>query len=196
MLFSGSLTAESRDSFELETFREPAFHSRTVCEVLSRWEHAPAKKLFSAAVADLLRPVHPAVLAQTKKMPRVLIRRHSQIVEPEQHHPRCPVRSVQGGLAGQREIGHPLAQPRSKIRPPQELPRVFPVERRNAPLRLQHFARSAVHFPAHIKCQLRFDAHRSSAAQLARIIKPPVEANSASHRPAIGRPRTSCKPPF
>ena len=33
-------------------------------EVLSRRKHAAAKQFLAAAVADLLRPVHPTVLAQ------------------------------------------------------------------------------------------------------------------------------------
>src|SRR5712692_11658764 len=110
-------------------------------------------------MADLLRPVDPTVLAQAEKVPRIFIRREPQVVEPEQHHARSPVRPIERLLPRKRKIRHPLVQPRTKIRPPQVLPRVLPVQRRNATLRLQHLARAAVHFPTDVKSEFWFDAH-------------------------------------
>src|SRR5229473_3439166 len=143
-------------------------------EIFPWWEHAAAQRLFAAAMANLLGPVHPAVLAQTEKVPRIFVRRESQVVEAEQHHARGPVRPIERRLPRQRKIRHPLVEPWAKIRPPQELSRVFPVQRRNAALRLQHLSRAAIDFPADVKRQLRIDAHRSSAAPKARFSKPPV----------------------
>ena len=56
--------------------------------------------------------------------------------------------------------------------PPQELPRVLSIQRRSARARRQYFARSALHFPAHIKSQLWFYAHRSTAAPLTPFSQP------------------------
>ena len=39
-----------------------------------------AQKFLAAAVADLLRPVHPIVLAQSEKVPRIFIRREALVV--------------------------------------------------------------------------------------------------------------------
>src|SRR5437899_1849828 len=114
-------------------------------------------------MADLLRPIHPTVLAQAEKMPRRFIRSEPQVVEAEQYHARSPLRAIERRLPRQRKIRHPLAQLRPDIRPPQKFLRVLPVPRRNAALRLQHFPRATIHFPAHIKRQLRFDAHSSFA---------------------------------
>src|SRR5206468_9008295 len=50
-------------------------------EIFPRRKHAAAQKLFSAAMADLLRPVHPVRFAQAKKVPRRFIWRESQIVK-------------------------------------------------------------------------------------------------------------------
>src|SRR5580704_8080755 len=96
-------------------------------------------------------------------MPRIFVRREAEVIEAEQHHARSPGRPVERRLPCQREIRHPFIQPRAKIRPPQELRRVLPIQRGDAALRLQHFASATVHFPAHIKRQLWFYAHDSSA---------------------------------
>jgi hypothetical protein len=64
-------------------------------EIFPWWEHAAAEKFFAAAMTDLLRPVHPAGLAQAEKMPRRFIRRESQIAEPEEYHARSPVRPIE-----------------------------------------------------------------------------------------------------
>jgi hypothetical protein len=53
------------------------------------------------------------------------------------------------------------------IRPPQELPRLLRLlrlQRGNAPLRLQHFPRPAIHCPANVKCQLWLYRHAPSPA--------------------------------
>src|SRR5947208_1243417 len=115
-------------------------------KILSRWKHAAAQTLFAAGLAYLLRPVHPAVLAQAEKVPRVFIRSEPQIVEAKQHHARSPVRPLKRRFSGQSEIRHPLLQSCAVVGPPQELPRVLPVQRGNAAFCLQHFARAAVNF--------------------------------------------------
>src|ERR1700731_1989048 len=69
-------------------------------EIFARREHAAAQQFFPAAAAHFLRPVHPTVLAQAEKVPRVLVRRHAQVIEPEQHHARSAVRPLERRLAG------------------------------------------------------------------------------------------------
>src|SRR5216684_6797317 len=146
----------SRALFCRSNFSAPS--SCAVRKIFSRWKHATAQKFLAAAMADLLRPVHPTGLAQAEKVPRIFIRRKPQVVEPEQHHARSPVRPVERRLSRQRKIRHPFIQPRTKIRPPQELPRVLPVQRRNAALRLQHLARAAVDFPTDVESEFWFNA--------------------------------------
>src|SRR5713226_3756880 len=104
----------SRALFCRSNFSAPS--SCAVRKIFSRWKHAAAEKFLAAAMADLLRPVHPAGLAQAEKVPRVLIRRKPEVVEPEQHHARGPVRPVERGLPRERKVRHPLIQPRTKIR--------------------------------------------------------------------------------
>src|SRR5882672_7116331 len=76
-------------------------------KIVSRREHAAAQQLFAAAAADLFRPGHPAVLAQAEKMTGVLVRSESEVVDPEHHHTRGPIRSVERGLPCERKIRHP-----------------------------------------------------------------------------------------
>src|SRR2546427_9111475 len=70
------------------------FNSATIREIFSRREHAPAQEVLSTTVPDLLRPVHPTVLALTQKMPRIFIPREPEGVKPEQHQARRPVWSL------------------------------------------------------------------------------------------------------
>jgi hypothetical protein len=84
-------------------------------KILSRREHPSAKKFLAAAAADLLRPVHPASLAQAEKMPGVVVRRQPQVVHPEHHHARRPIWPFERRLPSQREIRHPLIQPRPAL---------------------------------------------------------------------------------
>src|SRR5258706_8639498 len=134
--------------------------SGRIAKIFSWREHAAAQQLFPAAPPHFLRPIHPAPLAQPKKVPRVLVRRHAQVVQSEHHHARGPVRPVKRRLAGQREVRNPFAKPRTKIRPPQILRRFLPVHRGHPALGLQHLARAAIHLPANVERQFRFDAHR------------------------------------
>src|SRR6266852_7124513 len=94
-------------------------------------------------------------------MARVFVGCEAQIIQAKQHHTRRAIRPVERRLAGQREVRHPFGKPRTKIRAPQKLRGFLPVHRGHTALGLQHFARPAVDFPAHIKTQLRFDAHRT-----------------------------------
>src|SRR5712692_3604397 len=134
-------------------------------------------------------------------MPRILIRRQAQIVEAEHHHARGVLRPVERRLAGQRKIRHPFIEPRTEVRPPQELPGVLTVQRRNAALRLQHLARGAVDFPAHIKRQ--FWLYRHSATSGLKLMIPPTPAllkfssrmpapKAVERRVASPGPPTSC----
>src|SRR5260370_23141510 len=132
-------------------------------EIFPWRKHRAYKEFLAAPLADLLRPVRPRVLAQAEKVPRIFVRRETEVVEPEYPHARSPVRPFERRFPSQREIRHPFVQPRAKIRPPQEFRRVLPVQRRNAALCLQHFARAAVDFPAHVKRKLRLHAHGASA---------------------------------
>src|SRR5260370_28110655 len=131
-------------------------------------------------MADLLRPVHPAGLAQAEKVPRIFIRREPQVVEPEQHHARGPIRPIKRLLPRESKIRHPLVQPRTKIRPPQVFSRVLPVQRRNAALRFQHLARAAVHFPAHVKCKFWLYRHNTTPSLM--LIAPPPRRRRDSAR--------------
>src|SRR6266851_7246417 len=146
----------SRALFCRSNFSAPS--SCAVRKIFSPWKHATAQKFLAAAMADLLGPVHPTVFAQAEKVPRIFIRRKPQVVKPKQHHARSPVRCIKRGLPGQREIRYPLVQPRAKIRPPQVLSRVLPVQCRNATLRLQHFARAAVDLPTDVESEFWFNA--------------------------------------
>src|SRR6266849_3298182 len=94
-------------------------------------------------------------------MARVFVWRETEVVQPEHHHARSKVRPFERGLGSQREVRYPFRKPRTKIRPPQKLGGFLPVHRGHAALGLQHLARPAIHLPANIECQLRFDAHRS-----------------------------------
>src|SRR5271170_5597846 len=94
----------------------PAKRSRDLSEILSRRKQSTAQQLFPAALAYFLRPNHPASLAQAEKMPCILVRREAKVVEPEKHHARRPVRSVERLLPCQREVRDPLVEPRTDIR--------------------------------------------------------------------------------
>src|SRR5712664_3448673 len=94
----------SRALFCRSNFSTPS--SCAVRKIFSWWEHATAQKFLPAAMTDLLRPVHPAGLAQAEKVPRIFIRRKTQAEEPEQHHARSPVRPIERGLSRQRKIRH------------------------------------------------------------------------------------------
>src|SRR5207249_962539 len=115
-------------------------------------------------------PVHPTVLAQAEKVPSIFIRRKPQVVEPEQHHARRPVRPFERRLSRKCKIRDPLVESRTKIRPPQELSCVLPVQRRNAALGLQHFARATVDFPTDVESEFRFDTH--SCTVCCRYLRP------------------------
>src|SRR6266852_2924979 len=138
-------------------------------KVFPRRKHAAAQEFFSAAAADLLRPIHPTALAQAEEMPRIFIGREAEVVQPEQHHARSPVRPVERGLSRQRKIRDPFGQPRTDVRPPQRLSGILPIQRGDTALGFQHFACAAINFPANIKRQLRLDAHLcTSAARASR----------------------------
>src|SRR5438067_4140336 len=102
------------------------------------------------------------MLAQAKKMPRPVIRREPQVIEPEHHHARSPLRPVERRLPRQGEVRHPFIYPGADVGTPQVLVRVLPVPRRNAALGFQHLARAAVNLPTNVKRQLRFHTHGSS----------------------------------
>src|SRR5258707_12017324 len=89
-------------------------YSRT-SEIFSRRKHAAAQQLFPTAPAHFFRPIHPTLLAQAEKMPRVLVRRQAQIMQPKHDHPRSPLRPRKRRLSRQREVRHPFAKPRTKI---------------------------------------------------------------------------------
>src|SRR4029077_8720417 len=121
------------------------------CKVPSGRKHAATQELLAAAIANLLRPLHPAWLAEAEEIPGILLTSQPQVVKAKKHHARRPVRSLKRRLPRQRKVRHPFIQPWTKIRSLEVLPSVFPVERRNASLSLQHFARPTVNFPTDIK---------------------------------------------
>src|SRR5437660_2924490 len=162
-------------------------------KIFPRREHATTQKFFPTAVADLLGPVHPTRLAQAKKVPRRLIRGESQVVEPKQHHARSPVRPLERRFSGQSEISYPFVQSCAVVGPPQELPRILPVQRGNPAFCLQHFARPAVDFPADVESKFRLDAHRSSAPTPSRFSEQPSATKLSSHRFAHALSRPSCE---
>src|SRR5260370_18725001 len=129
--------------------------SRFRCEVFSWRKHAATKQFLAEAMADLLRPVHPIRFAYAKKVPRIFVRSEPQVVQAKKHHARRPVRPFERRLPCQREIRHPLIEPRAKIRPPQELSRVLPFQLRKTAFRLQHLTRTPVDFPPAVQCKLR-----------------------------------------
>src|SRR5580704_11264948 len=137
---------------------------RSLAKIVPRWKHSAPQQFPANIVPHFLCPVHPAALAQAEKMPHVFVRREPEVVKAEQYHARSPIRPIERLLPCQDEVRHPFVEPRTKVRPPQEFPRVLPVQRGNATLGLQHFACAAINFPADIKRQLRFYAHGSSAA--------------------------------
>src|SRR5208283_2940235 len=92
-------------------------------------------------------------------MARAIVRRQPQVIQPEQHHARCPLGTLQRCLPRQRKIRHPIFQLRPEIRPPRILRVHLPGERRDPPLGFQHFPGAAIHFPADIKGHLRLHAH-------------------------------------
>jgi len=128
-------------------------------KILPRRKHTPPQNLRTASPPDLLRPAHPTSFAQSQKMPRLFIRRQSQIIQTKQHHPRRPLRPLQRRLSRQRKIRHPIFHLRPHIRPPRVLRFHLHVQRGNPPLRLHHFPRSPVHFPANIKRHFRLYTH-------------------------------------
>src|SRR5438552_8643926 len=162
-------------------------------KIFSRREHAAAQEFFAAAVTDLLGPVHPVGFAQSEKMPRRFIGRDSQVVEAKQHHARSPVRPLERRFSGQSEISYPFVQSCAVVGPPQELPRILPVQRGNPAFCLQHFARPAVDFPADVESKFRLDAHRSSAPTPSRFSEQPSATKLSSHRFAHALSRPSCE---
>src|SRR4029077_7447530 len=111
----------------------------------------------------------PTRLAEAEKMPGILIRSKPQVVKAKKHHARRPVRSFKRRLPRQRKVRHPLIQPWTKIRSPEVLPSVFPVECRNAAFGLQYLAGPAVNFPTDIKGKLWFYRHGGTSGQRSKI---------------------------
>jgi hypothetical protein len=138
--------------------------------------------LCTAPPSNLFTPVHPAHFAESQKVPRRLIRRHAEILRPEHHHARSAFRFVQRRLTRQRKIRHPLVQASANIWPPQKLPCSLQLQRGNASLQLQHFTRSAIHSPAHIKRQFRFHAHGILRDPPARFRKQSAMRPRSRHR--------------
>jgi hypothetical protein len=85
----------------------PSLDLLSPAKILTWRKHPSPQNLRTAPSPDLLRPVHPPPLAQSQKMPCPLIRRQSQIIQTEQHHPRRPLRPLQRRLPRQRKIRHP-----------------------------------------------------------------------------------------
>src|SRR5260370_39429041 len=87
----------SRALFCRSNFSAPA--SCAVRKIFSRREHAAAEKFLAPPLADLLRPVHPAGVAQTQKKPRLFILREPPAVEAGQQQSPSPIRATPRGPA-------------------------------------------------------------------------------------------------
>src|SRR5258708_340033 len=67
-------------------------HLTRVAKVFSWRKHAATQQLLPATSSHFLRPIHPPLLAQAEKVPRILIRRQAQVMQPKHDHARRPLR--------------------------------------------------------------------------------------------------------